>query len=265
MRPEQRVLLDEWERGVSLASTARPDLRMYLWFYEWNLFHAMEAGPHTHGRWKPEVGLNRNQDGATLRHPGLRLDVHALDDGAALKLQVENTTYRDWPSIAALIPCFNPGDGEFVEPCDAFFDEQHERTWYLGRGGLALLADRSIHFSAELTDEVEARADRGKHVFSHKWPTAADPAAGGLLLRESSDRSWVTGIAWERFLSLQGHNPLRCMHQAVRVGPLRPGDRRTINGRIYLFPGSKEACLTRFSEAFASSHQAAFVAAEVSP
>jgi hypothetical protein len=60
------------------------------------------------------------------------------------------------------------------------------------------------------------------------------------------DRTWTTGIAWERFISLQGHNPLRCMHQAIRVGPLAVGERRQIRGRIYMFRGSKDDCLARF-------------------
>jgi hypothetical protein len=62
----------------------------------------------------------------------------------------------------------------------------------------------------------------------------------------------VAGIAWEAFLSAQGHNPWKCTHLAVRIGPLRPGQTRSVRGKIYLLPGNKETCLERFGEAFPS-------------
>ena len=91
--------------------------------------------------------------------------------------------------------------------------------------------------------------------FSNKWPTAGDDATAGLLVRASEDGLWVTGIAWADFLSVQGHNPWSCLHVGVRVGPLQPGGSRTIRGRLYLFPGTKEECVAGFRRDFPAPPQ----------
>ena len=58
---------------------------------------------------------------------------------------------------------------------------------------------------------------------------------------------WPTAL----YLSAQGHNPWNCMHLSIKVGPLKQGQRRTINGKIYLFEGSREDCLQAFRRDFA--------------
>ena len=97
---------------------------------------------------------------------------------------------------------------------------------------------------------VRAERKDGKFVFSDKWPTSARDAHAGLLVRESEDKRWTMGIAWESFISAQGHNPWKCMHLSIRVGPLKKGQKKTIRGRIYLLQGSKEDCLKKFKRDF---------------
>jgi len=75
-------------------------------------------------------------------------------------------------------------------------------------------------------------------------------AAAGLLVRESEDGRWVTGIAWDDYLSVQGHNPWSCMHACIRVGPLKPKKSKTVRGKLYLLPGTRQECLARFREDF---------------
>ena len=69
-------------------------------------------------------------------------------------------------------------------------------------------------------------------------------------MRESSDSKWVTGVAWDRFLSCQGHNPWECMHLSTRVGPLKRGQSRELRGHIYLLPGNKEDLLEAWQDDF---------------
>ena len=92
----------------------------------------------------------------------------------------------------------------------------------------------------------------GRFVFSEKWPTSDRDAYAGLMARESNDKQWVMGIAWESYISAQGHNPWECMHLSIRVGPLKQGQTKTIRGKIYLFKGSKEDCLRRFKKDFST-------------
>ena len=111
------------------------------------------------------------------------------------------------------------------------------------------MGDTSARPAVEKWDKE--RGD-GKFVFSEKWPTSSRDARAGLLVRESEDRKWTMGIAWESFISAQGHNPWRCTHLSIRVGPLKKGEKKTIRGRIYLLNGSKEDCLKHFEKDFSN-------------
>jgi len=175
------------------------------------------------------------------------LTAKAREDGAVLDLTVSNVTDHQWPDVAAIVPCFTPGLAPSVTPSTTSCDEQQSRTWYMGLVGLQPLVKRDIHFNRDYRRAVDECSSDGVFEFSDKWPSSDQNAAGGLLVRESSDEKWVVGIAWESYLSLQGHNPWRCMHRSVRVGPLDPGETRHINGRIYLFKGTREDCLARRS------------------
>ena len=244
------IEIAEWERGFSFAPADCDSLRMYLWFYEWHLFDAFCQGQHTPGYHYPSRDLAPDRRSGVLAHPGLELTVTAAEDGAELEFVVSNISEHHWPDIAAIIPCFNPGQLPHVVPTEQFFDDGHERTWFLGMEGLEQLVQRDIHFNGQFRDQIDAQSTQDGFVFSHKWPTSSHNAAGGLLLRESVDKEWVAGIAWACFVSLQGHNPWRCMHQSIRVGPLAPGQSRRIQGRIYLFKGTKDECLARYQSAF---------------
>ncbi len=90
------------------------------------------------------------------------------------------------------------------------------------------------------------------YLWFYEWHKSDVDAIDGLIVRRSTNRKWVTAIAWERFLSAQGHNPWECMHLSVNVGPLKQGKTRTVRGEIYLFEGSQKDALERYKEDFAS-------------
>jgi hypothetical protein len=188
-----------------------------------------------------------------MEEAGIKLEVIGRAEGADLLLTIENRSDHEWPQIAAIIPCFNPGPNpekypDYSTPWnEAFVDKDKTNTWFISENGLELLQDRSIHFNYRLRKQVElVRVDRGPFVFDSKWPTSASNAKEGLIVRESLDGEWVAGIAWEHSLSSQGHNPWFCMHLSVLVGPLKPGETRQVRGKIYLFRGSKEDCYRRY-------------------
>lgn len=250
--PSPRLL--EWERGVALRQQGRADLTMFLWFYEWNLFEAMSPGQHTPGSFKTKREIGPSH--ATITYPGLHLSVEAVADGARLVLKVTNVSSHDWPEIAAIIPCWNPGkvDGTpspVRQPLNVnFADGDRDRSYFHSASGLTLLDSRAIHFNSRwrtVLDKIEAGSG---FVFSSKWPTSEVNANRGLLVRESADRTWVTGIGWEDYLSVQGHNPWSCLHASIRVGPLKRGESKTIRGRLFLFQGNRQNALERFDREF---------------
>ena len=237
--------LFEWERGVGFESPADPAMKVYLWFYEWNMFEARKAGQHTGGTYHLPRNFEADGRRAGLGPRDLRLEVVARDTSADLSLSVTNQTDHDWPELAGVIPCFNPGPAEIRNRQLA-----HTNTYFVGPNGLERQIKREIHFFDKLRPSIDRVSPNGQFVFSHKWPTSDTNAKEGLIIRESTDGKWVVGIAWERFLSAQGHNPWECMHLCARVGPLKPNEKRTIRGKVYLFQGTKEDCLRRYRADF---------------
>ena len=239
------IILDKWRRGFSFTPDERNDLTMYLWFYEWNMFEAVHPGQHTGGDHVPQKTLDDNA--GVLEHPdlGLRLNVSGNENGADLLLSIANKTDRTWPEVAAIIPCFNPGKQPEVSETRTFFDDDHERTYFLAEEGLVPLIHRDIHYNHTYRSAIDTET-----VWSDKWPTSPTNATGGILMRESIDRTWIAGIAWADFLSVQGHNPWRCMHQSIRAGALAPGETATIRGKIYLFEGTRHDCIEKFKSDF---------------
>ena len=133
-----------------------------------------------------------------------------------------------------------------------FADPWRRNSYYVSAGELAALDSRALHFNARHRAAASLAAGSAGFQFAYKWPISGDDATAGLLVRESEDGAWVTGIAWEDFLSVQGHNPWHCLHACVRLGALLPGESRTLRGRLYLFRGNRYDCLQRFQREFSA-------------
>ena len=158
--------LSQWDRGVSVDSKEQTEMRVYLWFYEWHMFGAMEPGQHTGGTWKNRVSVRDDRLAATIEseNPGLSLDMRADADGAELKLNVTNESDRKWPDLASIIACFNPGP-------QATRNRQFANTnsWFHSADGLkplAITAPREIHYNHALRKAIDAEADDDHHVQS---------------------------------------------------------------------------------------------------
>lgn len=246
----------EWERGLALRVPGAPSADMYLWVYEWNMFEAMQPGQHTHGTYKFARRIEPGGHEATVESPELHLTMRVVPDGADLILRVTNRTAQTWPELASIIPCWNPGQVLGTNPSmpvslnGNFADPWRSRSYYVARSGLTPLDSRAMHFNVRYRPAVDRIAAAGRLAFSNKWPTSDEDAVAGLLVRESEDAAWVTGIGWEDVLSVQGHNPWNCLHAGVCIGALQPGESRTVRGKVYLFRGRKEACAERFAREF---------------
>lgn len=219
---------------------------MSLWFYEWNMFGAVEEGQHTHGVWDNAISVLANGTRATITSgSSLRLTIAAVDDGAEMRLAATNQSTHDWPELAAIVPCFNPGPPD--DRPNLSFVNTH--TLFMSEGGLSPIhvkSPREIHYRAALRAAIDGESDNGRFIWTEKWPTSEADAVAGVIVRQSTDEEWVSGIAWERFLSCQAHNPWHCMHLSAHLGPLRRGESRAVRGKMYLFQGRAADVLDRF-------------------
>ena len=256
---ESPVRLSAWVKGIAVTSPAQEDMTLYIWFYEWNLFDAMRPGENTRGTWKNEVKISQDQKTGTMvsDSPGLSLKVSAGVESADLTLSMNNQSDHNWPPLAAIIPCYSPGPKAVRNP-----QFTNQKTFFLGAEGLEPLVARELHYNHELRPAVDHVAHQweesldpnsrpsDRFPWSFRWPDSAVDARGGLIVRESTDGKWVTGIAWERFLLAQAHNPWDCMHLSIHLGPLEKGESREVRGKIYLFQGTKEELLERYLSDF---------------
>lgn len=225
--------LTEWKRGMKVRPLFENGREMYLWFYEWNLFDAFKPGTLSQGEWHFPVRIRDRGREALIANDDIKLAARTNRLGADMVLTVTNNSEHDWGADAAIVPCWNPGPGggsrkilrrqrteEFI----------NTKTYFLSAHGFERLIGRRAYFKAGTSDTS---------AFSERWPPGDTPAAEGLLVRESNDGRWVTGIAWDDFVFVQAHNEWDCMHVAVRVGPLRRGEAKSVRGQLYLFRGTR--------------------------
>lgn len=240
--PVAQLELFEWERGIGLRSrSAAAPLSMYLWFYEWQLFGALEEGELTSARFDWPRTVSPDRRSVTIDAGALRLEAQVVGDTVELVLSVENRTERAWSEHASIVACFNPGPPD-TQPYEM---GHHKSTYFVSADGVERLADRDLHFRAALRPSLERISSALEFAFSRRWASSERDDHGGLLVRTSQSGRWSCGVAWEDWLGVQAHNPWLCMHIATRVGPLAPGAQRRIHGRLVLLEGGREAVLDR--------------------
>jgi hypothetical protein len=68
----------------------------------------------------------------------------------------------------------------------------------------------------------------------------------GLIVRESLDRRYASGMYWERTAYISNRHHADCVHAALDFGPLKEGESRTVQGRFYFVRGSRDDLLALF-------------------
>ena len=144
---DDSLLLESWRQGVVVHPQGEPEMRMFLWFYEWNLFGAVNRGHHTaaysmDSDWAAwEKIITNDKTYAVVSRDGVQLELASVEDGVELTLNMENRSGHDWPALASIIPCFNPGPSEHGTRFDyafkrnrLFADSDSTHTWFaIGR------------------------------------------------------------------------------------------------------------------------------------
>jgi len=169
--------LSTWERGIKVESRSEKAGFAYLWFYEWYLFDAVEKAEHVRGIYDWKWTVDDEATSAQMNSEWLKVNIKSAENGADLTLEITNTSNHDWPEIAAIIPCFNPGPSKQDSLRNLIFlDEKHEHTYFLAKDGLELIKGefpREIHFNHKFHDKINAwdkEREDGKFVFDESGP-----------------------------------------------------------------------------------------------
>ncbi|HZL88571.1 MAG TPA: hypothetical protein VFB96_09385, partial [Pirellulaceae bacterium] len=71
----------------------------------------------------------------------------------------------------------------------------------------------------------------------------------GLCGCFSADEKQILAVAWEPYQEIfQG--VIACMHNDFRIGGLKPGETKTIRGKLYIVPADVEKLVARFEKDF---------------
>ncbi len=80
-------------------------------------------------------------------------------------------------------------------------------------------------------------------------PLSDDVPSNGLIGCYSADEKMILASAWEPYQELfQG--VIVCVHSDFRIGGLKPGESKTIRGKIYLVPADVDALLKTYEKEF---------------
>lgn len=183
-----------------------------------------------------------------------------LEDGVVVRHAIE----AGEGEVRFLIEAHNPTDKEseahWAQPCirvGAFAGtaDQPDRYAYIRRS--FIVRDDQPEFMPTRGWATEAR-----YVPGQVWPAPGVPAddvnprpvnplplEAGLIGCESGDGRWLFAVAFEPYQELfQG--VIECLHSDFRLGGLKPGERKTVRGRIYLVPADFELLLARYRKDF---------------
>jgi|GEM_PF-234258 len=160
-------------------------------------------------------------------------------DGLDLRLTLTNRSDRVFHNVTAF-PCLG-------NPSMNFVDDGLERTFIHTKQGITALKD---------TDRGSGDPERTHYLVTGEspmpgnlewfWGSGSQHAATeGAILRTSTDGRFTVGMGWERVCELYNNEDAshHCIHAVPAFGDVRPGETRTIRGKIVLIEGGPEQAL----------------------
>lgn len=206
--------------------------------------------PHTAERIPtddPRVIRLRDQlkDGVTVKHT-----IRAGDDDVTFEVVAHNPTQKaseaHWAQPCMRVDRFVGADPanarvlvpEYVKKCFLFIDGKEMRLptqpW----------ADKARYTPGQVycPEDVD-RDDVNPRPLSKLVPSSS------LCGCYSADEKWILAVAWEPYQEIfQG--VITCMHNDFRIGGLKPGETKTIRGKLYLVPADMPKLVKRFEKDF---------------
>ncbi len=224
----------------------------------------------TRRAWKDTVIPHRTRlieataDGRLIRlqsvlDGGVRVDhqIRAEEDAVDFRLTATNPGTTDsqaqWAQPCIRVDAFTgvrpePNSEAYLPKCFVFMDGK------LSRLPTQPWVQQALYTPGQVwCPELVSRNDVNPR------PLSALVPSNGLIGCFSGDGKQIMATAWEPYQELfQG--VIVCLHSDFRIGGLKPGETKTIRGKIYLVPGDVDALLARYRSDFPEHHRSAHVA-----
>ncbi len=186
-----------------------------------------------------------------------------LDDGVVVTHRIEADDDEVTFSLAASNPTEIESQAQWAQPCmrvDAFTGMSPERSRdvyppYI-RKCFLMINGKMIRMPTQPW-ALEARYVPGQvyapaHVDRddvNPRPLSELVPSSGLTGCYSADEKMILAVAWEPYQEIfQG--VITCLHNDFRIGGLKPGETKTIRGKMYIVPADEPALLARFRRDF---------------
>ena len=216
---------DPWEKNWMVAyAQDDPDDHIQLRFKTFPDGSAGCSGLDGEGAQKREFFFKPADNGVAI---WMRLTTREPLEGAfAVQqcLRYSGDTSVEWRQRVAHVPCFSEFDLRAR-------GEPNESLTYARKD------DRWIRFPVART---RRHTPPGLPLLGERSSGEIDH---GLILRESLDGRWSSGMYWERTAYVSNWHPADCVHALIDFGPLDAGQSRTVRGRFYLIKGTKDDLL----------------------
>jgi hypothetical protein len=178
------------------------------------------------------------RDGAIVDHR-----IRAGDDEIDFRLEAHNPTDK-------------PSEALWAQPCtrvDRFTgrkqDNYLEKSFILLDGKLARLPTQPWAIRARYMPGQVWRSPAADPDDVNPRPLSKLVPKEGLIGCYSQDDGMILATAWEPYQELfQG--VIVCLHSDFRIGGLKPGERKSIRGKLYLVPADEKALVARYRRDF---------------
>ena len=177
-------------------------------------------------------------DGVIVRH-----SIRATADEVTFDLKATNPTDKSsaahWAQPCIRVGAFAGRDQKtYLDKCFVFLDGKLTRMPTRDWARDAVYTPGQVWCPAHVNrDDVNPR------------PLSRLVPSNGLIGCYSADEKMIFAVAFEPYQELfQG--VITCLHSDFRIGGLKPGETKTVRGKIYLVPADVEALLERYRSDF---------------
>ncbi|MDG2223036.1 MAG: hypothetical protein P8L85_16770 [Rubripirellula sp.] len=188
---------------------------------------------------------DRLEDGVVVRHV-----IEAGNDEVFFIVKASNPTDRE-SQVHWAQPCMRVDGFVGADPQDAreVYPPYIRHCFVMVDGKLTRLPTKPWALDARyVPGQVYAPASVDRNDVNPR-PLSKLVPSSGLTGCFSADEKMILAVAWEPYQEVfQG--VITCIHNDFRIGGLKPGETKTIRGKMYLLPADETRLLSRFRKDF---------------